>query len=100
MLEIRNGWWGNGLHKYRWDLMEFVTEIILLKSRELTSEGGIPLGELIFSREENDFGNILDATLLGDFPCECLLELLTARATCLDPGVGQILTTTVVLRVS
>jgi len=34
--------------------------------------------------------------LLGDFPYECLGELLTARATCLDLGVGQILTTIIV----
>ena len=47
--------------------MEFVTEVVLLKSGELTSEGGIPSGELIFSEEENGFGNILDAALTRRF---------------------------------
>ena len=32
--------------------------------------------------------------LLGGFSCECLREILMARDTYLDPGVGQILTTT------
>ena len=32
--------------------------------------------------------------LLRDFPCKCLGELLTVRATCLDLSVGQILNTT------
>ena len=61
--------------------MKSVAEVVLLKSGELTSERGIPSGELISSREENG---------LRDFPYECLRELLTTRATCPD----QILTTT------
>ena len=32
--------------------------------------------------------------LLGGVRCECLRKILMARDTCLDPGVGQILTTT------
>ena len=76
--------------------MESVTEVVLLKSGKLTSGGGIPSGELISSGEENMIlGIFWMLLLLGDFPCECLRELLTARATCLDPGVGQILTTTI-----
>jgi len=43
--------------------MEFVTEIVLFKSGELTLGGGIPSGELIFSEEENGFRNGLDAAL-------------------------------------
>jgi len=47
--------------------MESVTAILLLKSGELTSRGGIPSEELFFSREENDFGNILDPALARRF---------------------------------
>jgi len=46
--------------------MKFVTKVVLLKSGELTSEGGIPSGESIFSGE-NDFGNVLDAALARRF---------------------------------
>jgi len=40
-------WWCNRLHKYRRDLIKFVTEVVLLKSEELTSREGMPSGELI-----------------------------------------------------
>ena len=32
--------------------------------------------------------------LLRGFLCECLQKILMASDTCLDPGIGQILTTT------
>ena len=47
--------WRKGLHKYRRDMMEYVADVVLLKSRELTSGGGIPSGELISLEEENSF---------------------------------------------
>jgi len=60
-------WWHNGLHKYGRDLTESVADVVLLKSGELTSGGGIPSGELISSREENVFGNVLNTTLTRRF---------------------------------
>ena len=60
-------WWHNGLHKYRRDLMESVAKVVLLKSGELTSGGGIPSGELISLGEENGFGNVLDIALTRRF---------------------------------
>ena len=47
--------------------MESVAEVVLLKSRELTSGGGILSGELISSRKENGFQNVLDAALARRF---------------------------------
>ena len=47
--------------------MESIIEVVLLKSEELTSEGGIPSGELFFSGKENSFGNVLDAALARRF---------------------------------
>ena len=44
--------------------MDSVAEVVLLKS---TSGGGILSGELISSREENGFGNVLDAALTRKF---------------------------------
>ena len=47
--------------------MTSIAEVILLKLRELTSRGGIPLGELISLGEENGLGNALDAALTRRF---------------------------------
>jgi len=47
--------------------MESVAKVVLLKSGELTSGGGIPSGELISLGEENGFGNVLDIALARRF---------------------------------
>ena len=47
--------------------MESVIEVVLLKSKKLTLEGGISMRELIFSGEENGVGNVLDATFAQIF---------------------------------
>ena len=51
------------------------------------------MGELISLKEKKGFGKFWMLLLPGDFPCESLRELLTTATTCLDPSVGQILTT-------
>jgi len=56
--------------------MESVTEVVLLKSRELTSGGGIPSGELISLEEENSFRMFWMLLLLRDFNCECRVLIL------------------------
>ena len=60
---------------------------------ELTSGGGILSGELIFAGEENGLENVLDAALARIFSLS-VFSGTSERATCLDPGVDQILTTT------
>ena len=52
-------WWCNRLHKYKRDLIESLTEVVLIKLGELVSGGGILSGELISSGEENSLGNAL-----------------------------------------
>jgi len=60
-------WWRKGLHKYRRDLMESITEVVLLKSEELTLVGRIPSGKMISSGEENNLRNVSDTTLAWRF---------------------------------
>ena len=59
--------WRKGLHKYKCDLMDFVAEVVLLKSEELTSGGRTSSGKMISSGKENSVGIILDTALARRF---------------------------------
>ena len=87
-------WWRNRLHKYRRDLMKSITEVVLLKLEKLTLKGGMLSGELIPQERRMVSWMFWMLLLLRDFPYECLRELLTMRAICLDPSMSHILNTT------
>ena len=78
----------------RRELMEPVVEVVLLKLEELTS-GGNTLGTINFlGRREWSQECSECFSCLKVIPCKCFREILMARDTCLDLGVGQILTAT------
>jgi len=95
-------WWRNRLHKCRRISIELVAVVALLGSKEMISGDEVLIMKCILGIIDSSGGGpasgITDDALCRDAWMACLVvclwEVLMVRDACLDPGVGQNLSTT------